>query len=325
MRDQLRSRIFSIDDADFEALAMDVFRYQFDLNPVYRDFCRLLNKSPEKINNLTDLPFLPVEIFKSKRITTGNTEADFIFTSSGTTHSTPAKHYVPDVSLYEQSFIACFQMFFGDPADWAILALLPSYLEREGSSLIYMTDHLIRKSRHAESGFFLYDHKELCDRLMRLEEKKVKTILLGVSYALLDFAEKNQLSLQSTVVMETGGMKGRRAELTRDELHHIIMSRLRVLHVASEYGMTELLSQAYSLSDGMFNSPPWMRVLAREINDPLNVGTETGAANIIDLANLDSCCFIATADLVKIHSIRQFEVLGRMDNEDIRGCNLLVE
>jgi hypothetical protein len=281
----------------------------------------------ESIKELKDIPFLPVEFFKNKDIISGPMAPEIVFTSSGTTGMAQSRHPVSDISIYEKSFRRTFELFYGDIEKNTILALLPSYSEREGSSLIYMVDDLIERSRNPSSGYFLYNHNDLYKTLSDLNEKKAPTILIGVTYALLDFAEKYKLDFPELIVMETGGMKGRRGELIREELHEILRKGFGVSAIHSEYGMTELLSQAYSFGNGIFSCPPWMRVLIRDTNDPLTIleDNKTGGINIIDLANINSCSFIATQDLGKRFSDGSFEVLGRFDNSDIRGCNLLVQ
>lgn len=319
--------IFQIaDDGEFRAKAMETFRYQALANPVYREFIHLLGVDPARIKEVDEIPFLPIGFFKTHRVLSGQVNEEFIFTSSGTTGQTTSRHLVTDLEIYRQSFRKAFDYFYGDSRNYRILALLPGYLERKGSSLIYMVDDLIHMGQHPESGFFLYDHDALYDRLVALEERKLPTILIGVSHALLDFAERYELTLRHTIVMETGGMKGRRKELIRSELHHLLQSRLKVPVIHSEYGMTELLSQAYSRGGGRFYCPPWMQVRIRELYDPFAMVPpgRTGGINIVDLANVNSCSFIATDDLGKMHPDGSFEVLGRFDNSDIRGCNLLV-
>lgn len=320
-------RIFNINNADeFEEVALDIFKFQYENNEVYRDFCIYLRKSPQSVSTTLDIPFLPISFFKTHRVISTQKESQTIFTSSGTTQSTTSKHFVPDIGLYEESFLRAFELFYGKPKDFCILALLPSYLEREGSSLIYMVNSLIAKSGHPSSGFYLHNLDELRDKLKQLEQKGTKTLLVGVSFALLDLAEASPLSLKNTIVMETGGMKGRRKELIREELHQILEKGLGVEHIHSEYGMTELLSQGYSKGSGIFETPPWMKILTRDTEDPLSIqpNGKTGGINVIDMANLYSCCFIATQDLGKIHPNGTFEVLGRFDDSDIRGCNLMV-
>ncbi|HET8736852.1 MAG TPA: acyl transferase [Pricia sp.] len=319
--------IFNISTAtEFEETALAIFRMQYDINPVYRDFCSHLGKKPEDVGQLTDIPFLPIGFFKSKEIISNGKTIETVFTSSGTTGSPTSRHLVSDINLYEKSFRKAFAHFYGEIAEYCVLALLPSYLERKGSSLIYMVDDLIQKSRHPESGFFLNDLAKLRETLMRLESMGTKTLLVGVSFALLDMAEKYPIELEHTIIMETGGMKGRRRELIREELHHILKSAFHVDRIHSEYGMTELLSQAYSKGNGRFETPTWMKVLIRDTEDPLTYRPtgKTGGINVIDLANVNSCAFIATQDLGRMHSDGHFEILGRFDHSDVRGCNLMV-
>ncbi|MBO0330596.1 LuxE/PaaK family acyltransferase [[Muricauda] lutisoli] len=320
-------RIFTIDSADeFNTLALEIFRFQYGNNSIYRDFCDYLKKSPENVSHYLEIPFLPISFFKTHKVVSTQKEPQTIFTSSGTTQSTTSKHFVPDVTLYEESFFRAFQLFYGKPEEFCVLALLPSYLEREGSSLIYMVNHLIEQSGHPSSGFYLNNLDELHKKLQELEHKGTKTLLIGVSFALLDLAEQFPTSLKNTIVMETGGMKGRRKELIREELHHILKKGLGVEQIHSEYGMTELLSQAYSKGGGTFQTPPWMKIITRDTEDPFTIQPygKTGGINVIDLANLYSCSFIATQDLGKTYPNETFEVLGRFDDSDIRGCNLMV-
>ncbi|MGN7512932.1 MAG: LuxE/PaaK family acyltransferase [Allomuricauda sp.] len=320
-------RIFTIDnDDEFDNLALEVFRFQYGNNTIYRDFCDYLKKSPENVSHYLEIPFLPISFFKTHKVVSTQKEPHTIFTSSGTTQSTTSKHFVPDITLYEESFFRAFQLFYGKPEEFCVLALLPSYLEREGSSLIYMVNHLIEQSEHPSSGFYLNNLDELHKKLQELEHKGTKTLVIGVSFALLDLAEQFPTSLKNTIVMETGGMKGRRKELIREELHQILKKGFGVDKIHSEYGMTELLSQAYSKGDGTFQTPPWMKIITRDTEDPLTVQPygKTGGVNVIDLANLYSCSFIATQDLGKTYPNETFEVLGRFDDSDIRGCNLMV-
>lgn len=320
-------RIFNINNADdFEEVALDIFKFQYENNEVYRDFCIYLRKSPKNVSSSLEIPFLPISFFKTHRVISTQKESQTIFTSSGTTQSTTSKHFVPDIGLYEESFLRAFELFYGKPKDFCILALLPSYLEREGSSLIYMVNSLIEKSGHPHSGFYLHNLEELHQKLKVLESKGTKTLLIGVSFALLDLVEQFPSTLTNTIVMETGGMKGRRKELIREELHQILEKGLGVEHIHSEYGMTELLSQGYSKGNGIFETPPWMKIVTRDTEDPLSIqpNGKTGGVNVIDLANLYSCSFIATQDLGKTHPNGTFEVLGRFDDSDIRGCNLMV-
>ena len=320
-------RIFDISsNKEFEQLALEIFQFQYYNNPVYHQFCKLLKIEPGTVLSIDKIPFLPIEFFKTHRVFVGNEKAQDVFLSSGTTGQNQSKHYVKDLSLYQQSFTKGFEHFYGKIDDYTILALLPSYLERKGSSLIYMMNDFIAKSNNQKSGFFLKNEHKLIDLLHFLNKNKQKTILFGVSFALLDLAEKHQIDLSNIIIMETGGMKGRREEITRDALHHIYKKAFRVENIHSEYGMTELLSQAYSKGNGLFKAPPWMKILIRDINDPFCLLSEnkTGGINVIDLANINSCSFIATHDLGKSLASNQFEVLGRFDNSDLRGCNLLI-
>ncbi|MEG3656583.1 acyl transferase [Arenibacter palladensis] len=319
--------IFTITtDEEFNATALKTFETQFHENLVYQEFCRHLGKNVSSVKSIRDIPFLPIEFFKSKKVICGSFTPQITFTSSGTTGSEVSRHYVKNLELYEQSYLSAFKQFYGDIKDYCVLALLPSYLEREGSSLIYMANDLINKSRHPESGFYLDDIDRLQKTLVKLDSSSTKILLLGVSFALLDMAERFQLKLKNTVVMETGGMKGRKKELIREELHQLLKKGFGVPTVHSEYGMTELLSQAYSQGNGRFFAPKWMKVLTRETEDPLTLqkAGKTGGVNIIDLANIHSCSFIATQDLGKVHADGSFEILGRFDHSDIRGCNLML-
>ncbi len=311
---------------EFEKMALAIFRMQYAENPVYREFCSYLRIRPDEVHQVKDIPFLPISFFKSKDIISVGKTPQTVFTSSGTTGNLASHHPVSDIHIYEKSFRTAFAHFYGNIAEYCVLALLPSYLERKGSSLIYMVDDLIKKSHHPKSGFYLNDLKGLTDQLVQLEARGTKTLLIGVSFALLDMAEKHPIKLAHTTIMETGGMKGRRKELIREELHQILKSGFGVSEIHSEYGMTELLSQAYSKGSGRFETPPWMKILIRDTEDPLTyqpIG-KTGGINIIDLANINSCAFIATQDLGKILPDRSFEILGRFDHSDVRGCNLMV-
>lgn len=311
---------------EFHKTAMKVFRFQFQHNEVYQKYCLLLRKSPEKVKHITEIPFLPIEFFKSKEVLSTIDPIQTTFTSSGTTGIITSKHHVTDLSFYEASFRSAFSKFYGNIEDYAVLALLPSYLEREGSSLIYMAKDFIEGSNHPDSGFYLHNYKELAQKLIQLDSDGQNVLLLGVTYALLDMIELQKFELKNTIVMETGGMKGKRKEMIREELHTLLTDGFGVHKIHSEYGMTELLSQAYSFGDGVFECPPWMDVLIRDTEDPLSlIETEkTGGINIIDLANINSCSFIATQDLGKKYNNATFEVLGRFDNADVRGCNLMV-
>lgn len=323
----LETKIFNMQSpADFETLALEVFNFQYKNVPIYGDFCRALNRLPHEVNRLEDIPFLPIGFFKSHQIIAeGETHQD-IFTSSGTTGSSVSKHYVVDLAMYEKSFIQAFHQFYGPIEDYVTLALLPAYLERKGSSLIYMAHYFIEESRYSESGFYLNNYTELAQTLKKLDGQNKKILLIGVSFALLDLIEQEQFNLKNTIIMETGGMKGRRKELTRFELHEKLQKGFGVQKIHSEYGMTELLSQAYSKGDGRFFTPSTMKILIREPEDPFQIlpPNRNGGINIIDLANLYSCSFIATQDLGKMGKDGGFEVLGRFDHSDIRGCNLMV-
>ncbi|WP_207424877.1 LuxE/PaaK family acyltransferase [Desertivirga brevis] len=321
--------IFSIQSPEaFEHQALDIFRYQAKENKVYSAFVNGLNIDASKVRSIEQIPFLPIEFFKSHRVITGDvTGAETIFSSSGTTGMSQSKHLVKDIGLYEQSFKKGFEILHENITDITILALLPSYLERDGSSLIYMVDSLIRATQNVDSGYYLYNHEELYQKLQLLKQQKRKVILIGVTYALLDFIEVYEVTFPELMVMETGGMKGKRKEMIREELHSLLTAGFGVSKIYSEYGMTELLSQAYSKGDGIFECPAWMKVLIRDTNDPLSYlsSGQTGGINVIDLANVYSCSFIATQDLGKVYDDGRFEVLGRFDNSDIRGCNLLVQ
>lgn len=320
------SSIFDIKtDAQFEREALIAFKYQFEHNPIYRSFCDLLYKHPSEIKHSKDIPFLPIQFFKSHEVITENQSPEITFSSSGTTGSITSKHHVTDVSIYEKSFRDAFAKAYKNPKDLVILALLPSYLERSGSSLIYMVEDLIKTSNHPDSGFYLNDYEALSKKINVLEANGQKTLLIGVSFALLDFVEQYTFNLNHTTVMETGGMKGRRKELIRDELHDVLCKGFGTQHIHSEYGMTELLSQAYSKGNGIFTTPPWMKIYTRDTEDALSIHTssKSGGINVIDLANYNSCPFIATQDLGRVYNDGSFTVLGRFDNSDIRGCNLL--
>lgn len=312
---------------DFETLALEVFQYQFQNNEVYSEFVKSLNISPEKIKSIYEIPFLPVEIFKTRKVLTGNENYQQIFTSSGTTGDQASKHYVKDISLYEINFSKIFSLFYNSPSDYTILALLPSYLEREGSSLIYMTDKLIKATQSPGSGFYLDEYKKLFSILEQLKKEKRKTILFGVTYALLDFIFSFKINFPGLIIMETGGMKGKRKEMVREEVHELLCAGFGVEVVHSEYGMTELLSQAYSCGNGIFKSPAWMRILVRDPYDPLKPAAlkTSGGINIIDLANIDSCAFVSTQDLGRVYPDHSFEVIGRFDFSDVRGCNLMID
>ena len=324
----MQERIFSIDnEATFNEACLEVYHFQKANCNIYAKYIELLGKGQATVEHYTEIPFMPIDFFKTQPVIAQEQEAEMTFSSSGTTSMQASKHYVADLSWYDKSFRTCFQQFYGEVENIAVLALLPSYLERSGSSLIYMVDDLIKRSEHPASGYFLYNHDDLFRTLQELQQQGTKTLLIGVTYALLDFCERHQIEFPDLMVMETGGMKGKRKEMIREELHHILAKGFGVENIHSEYGMTELLSQAYSFGQGIFQTAPWMRVLIRDTNDPLSLienGT-TGAINIIDLANYYSCSFIASQDLGKLRQDGGFEILGRFDNSDIRGCNLLVQ
>lgn len=310
----------------FQKVALKVFRFQYENNTTYNQFCNLIGKTPVKVNSVEDIPFLPIDFFKSKAVLSVSDSPQITFTSSGTTGSSTSKHFVPRLDYYEYSFRTAFAHFYGNIENYTVLALLPSYLEREGSSLIYMVDDFIKRSQNPESGFYLHNYEALSEKLSRLDREGQQVLLIGVSYALLDLIEMQTFKLNNTIIMETGGMKGRRKEMIREELHQILAKGFGVNQIHSEYGMTELLSQAYSMGNGIFECPPWMDVLIRDTEDPLShIGYgKTGGINVIDLANINSCAFIATQDLGKKFKNGSFEILGRFDHSDIRGCNLMV-
>ncbi len=322
------AQIFSInDEATFSEVALAVFNHQAKNCAVYRDYIHHLKIDTTLIDHYEQIPFLPISFFKSHEVVSSTAKAEVVFSSSGTTGQTTSKHLVTDLKVYEESFNRAFKQFYGDPKEICLVALLPSYLEREGSSLIYMVDDLLKQSEHPLSGYFLHNLDELFAALHTLKKSGQKTILIGVTYALLDFVEQFKVDFPELIVMETGGMKGKRKEMVREELHDVLYAGFGVKQIHSEYGMTELLSQGYSYGDGIFNCPPWMKILLRDTSDPLSLlqGKQTGGINVIDLANINSCSFIATQDLGKTYPDGSFEVLGRFDNADIRGCNLLVQ
>lgn len=319
--------IFTISShKQFEKIALKVFRFQYENNLVYREFCDFLKTDVQKVKSLQQIPFLPIQFFKSHEVVSNTNAIQETFTSSGTTGMITSQHLVTDVSVYEQSYRLAFSEFYGNIEDYAILALLPSYLERSGSSLIYMVKDLIELSNNEHSGFYLRNYDELISKLIELDNSGQNVILIGVTYALLDLIEKQHFQLKNTLIMETGGMKGHRKEMIREELHQILCTGFGVQSIHSEYGMTELLSQAYSLGKGIFECPSWMHILIRDTEDALSYvdNGKTGGVNVIDLANINSCSFIATQDLGKKYSNNAFEVLGRFDHSDIRGCNLMV-
>jgi hypothetical protein len=319
--------IFNISDAGkFQTEALKIFRHQAKNSKVYKQFLDLLKIDPFSIVKLEDIPFIPVDFFKSHQILSTDHQVERIFSSSGTTGSIQSQHFVTDLNLYEESFSKGFEYFYGNVKDYTILALLPGYLERQGSSLIYMVDHLIKQSNSKDSGFYLNELDALSVLLTKLDSKGEKVILIGVTYALLDLIKDRKFNLKNTIVMETGGMKGKRKELIRSELHDILSDGFGGINIHSEYGMTELLSQAYSSGAGVFETPPWMKIFIRDPEDPFYVFDHgrTGGINIVDLANINSCSFIATQDLGRKIDENKFEILGRFDHSDIRGCNLMV-
>ncbi|HWC54901.1 MAG TPA: hypothetical protein VG676_15045 [Chitinophagaceae bacterium] len=323
-------KIFTIDATGFASAASEIFLFQYQNNPLYRTYCDTIGFHDAGSQEPGQYPFLPIGFFKTHAVQSTVFEPQLIFESSGTTGMVNSRHLVKDISIYEKSFAGAFQLFYGSVQDYCVLGVLPSYLERKNSSLVYMTNQLIRMSGHPLSGFYLNEFDKLLETLDRLERSNQKTILIGVTFALLDFAEKiissgNIKKLEHTIIMETGGMKGRREEMIREEVHLILRRAFNVPAIHSEYGMTELLSQAYSQKEGIFHCPPWMKVLIRDEEDPSQVSSQgAGLINIIDLANIYSCSFIATDDVGKVYEDGSFEVLGRKDNSDLRGCSLLV-
>jgi phenylacetate-coenzyme A ligase PaaK-like adenylate-forming protein len=324
----IKNKIFNVHGQDeFNFLALEIFKYQANSNKVYLKYLNVLGTDPDAITQYEEIPFLPVELFKYHKIITGSARPEMKFESSGTTGATKNKHYVVDAGLYISSFTRCFNLFYDSPEKYCILALLPSYLERKNSSLVYMVNRLIQMSNHESGGFYLNNLSELQKTLKKLENKKQPTILFGVSFALVRMAEKYPMQLEHTIIMETGGMKGRQEEITREELHELLKNAFKVREIHSEYGMTELLSQSYSKKNGMFHSPPWMKIMIRDTYDPYTYvsAEKSGGINIIDLANIHSCSFISTQDIGKLHPDGGFEVLGRFDSSDTRGCNLMLE
>jgi hypothetical protein len=319
--------VFNItNDNDFIQKALEVFRFQAKKNLVYQQFIQLLHINIDDVNTLEQIPFLPIQFFKTHQILSDNNSIEQTFYSSGTTGMNLSQHFITDIELYKKSFTKGFYHFYGNIEDYTILALLPNYLERKGSSLVYMVEDLIIKSKKKESGFYLNNIEELSSKLVQLDSKGEKVLLIGVSFALLDLIELHQFNLKNTIIMETGGMKGRRKEIVREELHQLLKKGFGIEKIHSEYGMTELLSQAYSKGDGIFQTPPWMKIIIRDTEDALTIfpKNKAGGVNVIDLANVNSCSFIATQDLGKIHNNNTFEIIGRFDNSDIRGCNLMV-
>mgnify|MGYP000297354580 CR=1 FL=1 len=338
-RDILKQQILQVEFGNFDQLALQIFHYQATYNELYHQYLTLLRVNPNEVQTVTDIPFLPISFFKTHEVKTGGSQQwavgsgqktkgmrRAVFSSSGTTGTTTSRHFVNDLDFYLENTVLGFERFYDKVKDFCVLGLLPSYLERSGSSLIAMVDHFIQLSAQPQSGFFLYDHDALATVLMDCQKNNIPTLLIGVSFALLDFAEAHQLDLSKIIIMETGGMKGRRKEITRTELHSILQKSFNVSNIHSEYGMTELLSQGYSKGNGLFYPTPTMKLFPREITDPfaMQKNNRTGVLNIIDLANLDSCAFIATDDLGRVYEYGSFEILGRLDTSDIRGCNLMV-
>ena len=328
---ELKNRILNIDNDDFEAVAVELFQFQYEFNSTYKEYCNALKIETSAITSSSQIPFLPIQFFKSRTIKTGTFEEVAVFESSGTTGSISSKHFVKDLSIYESSFLQSFTQFYGDISEYCIIGLLPSYLERKGSSLVYMVDKLITLSGHENSGFYLYEFEALKSILELNESRQQKTLLIGVSYALLDFSEKFPVQLNHTIIMETGGMKGRREELSKQELHKQLKQNFGVDDIHSEYGMTELLSQAYSKGNGVFNCPPWMKIMVRELDNPLETifdfsesPSHFGGINVIDFSNINSCSFIATEDAGITYADGSFEITGRIENSDIRGCGLMI-
>ncbi len=323
---ELEQKIFNVTNETFETVALEVFRYQFENVAVYRNYVTALGIKVQEVQTLSQIPFLPISFFKTQQVVGNEKRVKLVFESSGTTGMVNSKHYITHPAIYEKSLLKGFGQAFGDSKKYCFVALLPNYLERQNSSLVYMVNHLMGESRHPKNGFYLYNHEELYETLQELEAQKQPTLLFGVSFALLDFAEKYALSLQCVKIIETGGMKGRRKEVTREELHNTLCEAFGTSQIYSEYGMTELLSQAYSKKQDEYHCPPWMRIILREVNDPFSYVKqgEKGGINIIDLANLYSCSFIETQDLGCLNANSSFSVLGRFDTSDVRGCNLMV-
>jgi len=322
-----RDQIFNIkSDRDFNSLALEIFRYQYEYNPVYHDFVDYLKVNPSSVIDFRSIPFLPVTMFRTHRVITGNRDPVRIFLSSGTTDMRRSKHLIVDISIYEQSLLKCFERFYGDVSGYKILGLVPAPKENPDSSLGFMVQYLMEKAHPGESNIFLHDHSALQKKILSLRAKGQRIILIGLTSALIAFSELFQVTCPGLIIMETGGMKGMGKEMIREALHEILCDRFSVTDIHSEYGMTEILSQAYSKGNGLFSCPPWMKILIRDTNDPFTLikAGQTGGINIIDLANFNSCSFIETQDLGKIYEDARFEVLGRFDYSDMRGCNLMV-
>ena len=318
-----KNKLFKLNSTyNFNQKAIEIFNFQYNNNSVYSQYCKLINVKAKSIKKIKDIPFLPIQFFKNYTVSSYNKHTHS-FKSSGT-GGKRSVHHIKDINIYIESFTQCFEENFGSINNTVFLGLLPSYIEQGNSSLIYMVDYLIQKSNRKESGFYLNDYKKLHDLILKLEKSEKKIILIGVSYALLDFIDNFSLKTKNLVIIETGGMKGRRKEITREELHDKLKRGFNSNNIKSEYGMTELLSQAYSNTNGIFKSPPWLKILVREINDPLYVKSHgKGALNFIDLANVNSCSFIASDDIGEVYRDSSFKVLGRLSNSEIRGCNLM--
>lgn len=325
--DYFRKKLFQLNEADFDELALQLLRYQYHNNNIYKAYVDALKVNIDEIKRLEDIPFLPIGFFKTHKVVCGNFQDATVFESSGTTGSVNSRHYIKDLALYEESFERTFNLFYGQPKDYVIIGLLPSYLERQNSSLVYMVEKLMKLSSRPENDFFLNDFEKLNRLLQQLEHRQQPTLLIGVTFALLDFAVEYPQKLRHTRIMETGGMKGRKKEMTRAEVHDFLKTHFELNNIHSEYGMTELMSQAYAQNDGLFKCPPWMKVLIRDENDPLTTlspaKNQSGPVNIIDLANIHSCAFLATEDVGKLSTKDKFEIMGRRDNTDLRGCSLM--
>ena len=321
----MQDKIFDIkNNEQFEKTALEMFNYQINHNPIYRSYAKYILKKGSPVS-IYEIPFLPISFFKNEQIICKSRAVQKVFLSSGT-KGQKSKHLISDITIYEKSYLQTFNLFYGDIKKYCVLSLLPNYRKNDSSSLIYMIDDLIEKSEHKSSGYYLDNYEKLTYMLSELEKKNEKAILFGVSHALLDLAEKFPQKLNNTIIIETGGTKGSMKEIIKQELHEKLKKAFSLIEVHSEYGMTELLSQSYSKGNGIFKSPPWKKILIRDINDPLSIigNNKTGGINIIDLANIYSCPFIATQDLGKAFENQTFSILGRYDNADVRGCNLLI-
>lgn len=327
---ELEDKILGVQQQGFERVALELFQLQVKENSLYQSFTQALHVDPVKVSSVASVPYMPISFFKNHDVVTGTFDAGVVFESSGTTSTGSSRHLLKNADLYRRSFAKAFTLFYGSPAEWCIVGLLPSYLERNNSSLVMMVNDLIELSHHKNSGFYLYEHEKLADVIKENEAAAQKTLLIGVTFALLDMAEKFRFPLKHTIVMETGGMKGRRKELTREEVHSVLKTAWELDVIHSEYGMTELLSQAYSYGNGLFKCPPWMKILLRDEDDPLTIklsssSVQTGLINVADLANIYSCAFIATDDIGRLYPDGSFEVIGRMDSSDVRGCSLMLD